>query len=92
MRTGLLGAKFVVAISGAVSASIARHYDVPPPEVIHNGVALDNCVCGPKENFVLGSGRAWDEAKNLLTLDAAAGVISWPVYIAGATEVRTVAQ
>src|SRR3954447_25048023 len=34
VRTGLLGAKFVVAISGAVSASIARQYDVPPPEVI----------------------------------------------------------
>ena len=86
VRAGLLAAKFVVAISGAVADSIGRHYDVPPPTVIHNGVASQGYSCGPKEDLVLGSGRAWDEAKNLLTLDAAAGVISWPVYIAGATE------
>lgn len=33
--------------------------------------------------FVLGSGRFWDEAKNLAALDAAAGGLSWPVVVAG---------
>ena len=33
--------------------------------------------------LVLGSGRFWDEAKNLATLDAAAEGLGWPVVIAG---------
>ena len=33
--------------------------------------------------FVLGSGRFWDEAKNLEVLDAAAEGLSWPVVVAG---------
>jgi glycosyltransferase involved in cell wall biosynthesis len=33
--------------------------------------------------FVLGSGRFWDEAKNLAALDAAAEGLSWPVVVAG---------
>lgn len=86
VRAGLLGARSVVAISGTAASSIARHYDVPAPTIIHNGISGEEFAYGPKEDLVLGSGRAWDEAKNLLTLDAAARVISWPVYIAGATE------
>jgi glycosyltransferase involved in cell wall biosynthesis len=35
------------------------------------------------EQFVLGSGRFWDAAKNLAALDAAAGGLSWPVVLAG---------
>jgi glycosyltransferase involved in cell wall biosynthesis len=35
---------------------------------------------------VLSSGRVWDEAKNIATLDAAAGLVRWPVYVAGATQ------
>jgi glycogen synthase len=34
-------------------------------------------------DFVLGSGRFWDEAKNLAALDAAAAGLSWPVVVAG---------
>jgi glycosyltransferase involved in cell wall biosynthesis len=33
--------------------------------------------------FVLGSGRFWDEAKNLAALDAAAEGLAWPVVVAG---------
>jgi len=33
--------------------------------------------------FVLGSGRLWDAAKNLATLDAAAEGLAWPVVVAG---------
>lgn len=32
---------------------------------------------------MLGSGRFWDEAKNLAALDAAAGGLDWPVVLAG---------
>jgi glycogen synthase len=35
------------------------------------------------ERFVLGSGRFWDEAKNLAALDAAAEGLVWPVVVAG---------
>ncbi|MFL5897095.1 MAG: glycosyltransferase family 4 protein [Solirubrobacterales bacterium] len=33
--------------------------------------------------LVLGSGRFWDRAKNLVALDAAAEGLSWPVVLAG---------
>jgi glycogen(starch) synthase len=33
--------------------------------------------------FVLGSGRFWDEAKNLGALDAATAGLAWPVVLAG---------
>lgn len=36
-----------------------------------------------KENFILATGRVWDEAKNLQLLEACAKEISWPVYVAG---------
>jgi glycosyltransferase involved in cell wall biosynthesis len=35
------------------------------------------------EEFVLGSGRFWDAAKNLAALDAAAEGLEWPVVVAG---------
>jgi glycosyltransferase involved in cell wall biosynthesis len=35
------------------------------------------------ELFVLGSGRFWDEAKNLAVLDTAAEGLNWPVVVAG---------
>lgn len=36
-----------------------------------------------KENFILGMGRIWDEAKNLKILSEIAPELAWPVYIAG---------
>jgi glycosyltransferase involved in cell wall biosynthesis len=39
----------------------------------------------PKERFVFSSGRLWDEAKNIATVESAAALMSWPVYVAGST-------
>lgn len=36
-----------------------------------------------KRSLVVGSGRFWDPAKNLATLDAAARGLRWPVRVAG---------
>jgi glycosyltransferase involved in cell wall biosynthesis len=38
------------------------------------------------DGFVLGSGRLWDEAKNLAAMDAAAEGLAWPVVVAGDLE------
>jgi glycosyltransferase involved in cell wall biosynthesis len=33
--------------------------------------------------MILSAGRLWDEAKNLAALEAVAGDLDWPVYVAG---------
>lgn len=52
------------------------HQILPPAERKFDAVRAG-------EPFVLGSGRFWDEAKNLAALDAAAAGLSWPVVVAG---------
>ncbi len=39
-----------------------------------------------KRDFILAAGRAWDAAKNMATLEAAAAGLPWPVFMAGSTE------
>jgi len=36
-----------------------------------------------KERFVLGAGRLWDEAKNMVALERVAPKLAWPVFLAG---------
>jgi glycosyltransferase involved in cell wall biosynthesis len=84
MGAGLAGADAVVAISGAMLAELERDHDLDPARttVIHNG-AGGAPTTAEKQDLVLGSGRFWDEAKNLPALDAAAAGLSWPVVVAG---------
>ena len=80
--SGARAADMLVAPTHALLAEFERLYE-PQCErlVIPNGRrAIDRRA---KDPFVLAAGRAWDEAKNLGTLDIAAEGIDWPVLIAG---------
>ncbi|MFL5832872.1 MAG: glycosyltransferase family 4 protein [Solirubrobacterales bacterium] len=98
MGAGLAAADAVVAITRATLAELERDHDLDPARttVIHNGIApqpptgrkaADVTAFRPVgergRGLVLGSGRFWDQAKNLAALDAAAAGLSWPVVVAG---------
>ena len=81
VAAGLRGADAVVAITGAVADDVEEQYGVRAG-VIHNGSPAP--VTTPrKEQLIVGSGRLWDEAKNLRALDAAAEDLPWPVVVPG---------
>jgi glycosyltransferase involved in cell wall biosynthesis len=81
---GLRAADVVVAPTAAMLAELERLY-APRGEclVIANGRDATAFRPQPKEPFVAGLGRLWDEAKNLDALDRAAGALPWPVLLAG---------
>ena len=98
MRAGLDGADAIVAPTRAMLAELERDHPLPATaQVIHNGTAPrphPNCIkfsTQQRENLmqfadrrlVLGAGRLWDAAKNLVALDAAAEGLAWPVVVAG---------
>jgi glycosyltransferase involved in cell wall biosynthesis len=86
MTAGLRGADAIVAPTRAVLTELERHHDLPPGRatVIHNGSAAPAAsVTAVKREIVLGSGRLWDLAKNMATLDAAAEGLEWRVVLAG---------
>lgn len=85
VRAGLLAAGAVFAVSKSMADSVLRHYSVPGVIAIPN--ARDGAAYHParKERFILTSGRAWDPAKNIAAVDAAAQSVPWPVYLAGET-------
>jgi glycosyltransferase involved in cell wall biosynthesis len=56
--------------------------------VIANGRDVAAFRPRPKEPFVAGLGRLWDEAKNLEALDRAAAALPWPVLLAGSARGR----
>ncbi len=87
VKLGLSGASLVVAPTAAVLANLNKHYGpLGPSQVIPNGRSLGITGPAPKEPFVFAAGRVWDEAKNILSLDAVAPKIPWPVYVAGDAE------
>lgn len=86
---GLRAADAVVAPTQAMLAALADLYGEWPGEaiVIHNGSsAAPSPDPSPKAPFVLGAGRLWDRAKNLVALDRAAQGLAWPVLVAGRLE------
>lgn len=84
VTAGLHAADLVVAPSHVMAETIERLYRLSiRPHVIHNGRTAAAFMPGPKHPFILSTGRLWDEAKNLATLDKAAAGLSWPVYVAG---------
>jgi glycosyltransferase involved in cell wall biosynthesis len=84
VRAGLAAADAVVAPSRAMLEALNRHYGLSRGgRVIPNGCPLARFRPAAKEGFALAAGRLWDAAKNLAGLDAAAGRLAWPVYVAG---------
>lgn len=84
MGGGLAGADAVVAVTEAMRAELERDHDLDPARttVIYNGTSTGSSA-DKKQELILGSGRFWDEAKNLAALDAAAEGLAWPVIVAG---------
>lgn len=82
VRAGLAGADAVVAPSRWMLDQLDRWYGQ------RDGTVIPNCRRPrggrpPKEPFVLGAGRLWDEAKNLDLLERVAPRLRWPVFLAG---------
>ena len=80
---GLAAAAAVVAPTAAMLAELRRWYGLDGGEVIPNCRRSDWAGEATKELLVVGAGRVWDEAKNLLALDRAASRLDWPVVVAG---------
>jgi glycosyltransferase involved in cell wall biosynthesis len=73
----------VVAPSRAMLRDLERFYgSLPHKEVIPNGREISFRHV-PKEQFIFSSGRLWDQAPNIGTLDAAAPDVVWPICVAG---------
>ncbi|HVE45919.1 MAG TPA: glycosyltransferase family 4 protein [Acidimicrobiales bacterium] len=83
---GLRGATRVVAPSQAMLSELRRWYGFDGGVVIPNGRRSDWSSPQSKEPMVLGTGRLWDEAKNLDALRRVAPSLPWPVVIAGDAE------
>jgi glycogen synthase len=95
---GLHAADLVIAPTRAMLDALQEHYgSLRSTRVIANGrddAGLRSPVAGdepggdrrgsPRRPAVLAAGRAWDEAKDMATLAAAAAHIRWPVFVAGA--------
>lgn len=83
---GLAGADAVVAPTEAMLRELEHDHELRPgvATVIHNG---SSAPLAPgeteKQKLAMGSGRFWDPAKNLATLDAAAAGLAWPMVVAG---------
>jgi glycogen(starch) synthase len=85
VRRGIRSADAVIAPSRAMLDEIGRWYAKPRlGAVIPNGRDSRRFRVASKQPYVLGVGRAWDEAKNISMLDAVAADLEWPVYVAGA--------
>ncbi|WP_319843557.1 glycosyltransferase family 4 protein [Terrihabitans rhizophilus] len=85
-RAGLQRADAVIAPSRAHASGIRAAYGhIDYLHTVHNASAgiADTGAPSPAA-FALAAGRWWDDAKNLATLDEAAGLCRWPIRIAGA--------
>lgn len=84
VRAGLQGADLVAAPSRAMLSALQYHYGpLPSATVVYNGRGHLGSARVKKAPFILAVGRAWDAAKNLEALAAAAPSLRWPVYLAG---------
>ena len=87
VRESLGSADLVITPTGAMLDTLERFYGrLPHAHVVWHARRSDAFRAGFKIPLVLGSGRVWDPAKNLLALDRAAAHLPWPTAICG--EVR----
>jgi len=84
VQAGLAAARAVVAPTAWMLSQLLACYRVRFDGLVINNArrAADFCP-EPASPVVLGAGRLWDQAKNLVTLDAAAERLPWPVLVAG---------
>ena len=84
VSAGIQGADGLIAPTRALLAELRRLYNPRCLcEAIPNGLAPATLAPQPKEHYVLGVGRMWDEAKNLAALERVGGRLDWPVVVAG---------
>lgn len=81
---GLAAADRVIAPSASFAAATQRAYRLPQrPIVVHNGRAPLTRPSAAMHDFCFTAGRLWDKAKNITTLDRAAGRLTVPFRAAG---------
>ncbi len=82
---GLAAADLVVAPTAAMLHALGEHYgEVRHGRVIPNARTVHGFASAPtKQPQIFAAGRAWDAAKNLALLAAAAPHVRWPVLLAG---------
>jgi glycosyltransferase involved in cell wall biosynthesis len=84
---GLRGADLVAAPTAAMLRWLEEiHGPLQSTLVISNGRRPELFPPLPKEPWVLGAGRLWDEAKNVGALARVAPRLPWPVLVAGEGE------
>jgi glycogen(starch) synthase len=85
VAAGLNGADCIVAPTSAFLEAIRGIYcPVTPTRVIYNARSI-GANAGPRDRLpvIFASGRAWDRAKGIDLLDAAAQGLAWHCYLAG---------
>ena len=82
---GLAAAALVVAPTAAMLRDLEQHYGtIRHQRVIANArTPRGFAAATAKQPQIFSAGRAWDPAKNLALLDAAAPQVRWPVFVAG---------
>jgi glycosyltransferase involved in cell wall biosynthesis len=84
--SGLALADAVIAPTRAfVDALRACYATTRSIDVVLNGRTPNDRHCA-RQDHALTVGRLWDDAKNIITLDAAAAALEWPVLAAGSCE------
>jgi glycosyltransferase involved in cell wall biosynthesis len=84
VSVGLAGATLVAAPTQSMLDDLQRLYGVLRRTVVlYNGRRPDAFPSARKQGFALCAARAWDEAKNVAALDAAAPLTHWPIRVAG---------
>ena len=81
---GLAAADVVVTPTAAFGEMTRRLYGLSqPPRTVHNGRSPLELPKAAPHDFVLTAGRLWDEGKNVVTIDRAAGALGVPAHAAG---------
>jgi len=81
---GLRGAGLVAAPTRSMLDDLQRIYGrLGRTTVMYNGRRADAFPAARKQSYALCAARAWDEAKNVAALDAAAPLSRWPIRVAG---------
>jgi glycosyltransferase involved in cell wall biosynthesis len=84
VANGLAAADAVVAPTAAFAEMTRRRYGLArPPRTVHNGRTPLKLPEAAPHDFILTAGRLWDEAKNVATIDRAAGGLGVPAHAAG---------
>jgi glycosyltransferase involved in cell wall biosynthesis len=85
-RRGLETAALVLAPSRSHADAIRTAYNIGTPiQVVHNATRRTQGG-SEKKPFVFSAARWWDAAKNGGLVDAVAGMIRWPLAMAGSLE------